>query len=76
MKMDKNLTIRTYRKVDLRLIPFLFFCYILLFLDRVNVGFAKLQMLKDLALSDVAFATGAGIFFIGYFFSKFLVTSY
>lgn len=59
---------RTYAKVDWRLIPFLFFCYILAYLDRVNVGFAKLQMLKDLSLGDAAFATGAGIFFIGYFF--------
>jgi len=59
---------RTYAKVDWRLIPFLFLCYILAYLDRVNVGFAKLQMSKDLALSDAAFATGAGIFFIGYFF--------
>jgi MFS family permease len=58
----------TYRKVDLRIVPFLFLCYILAYLDRVNVGFAKLQMLKDLSLSDAAFATGAGIFFIGYFF--------
>ena len=59
---------KTYRKVDLRLLPFLFLCYILAYLDRVNVGFAKLQMLKDLSMSDAAFATGAGIFFIGYFF--------
>jgi len=59
---------QTYRKVDVRLLPFLFLCYILAYLDRVNVGFAKLQMLKDLSLSDAAFATGAGIFFIGYFF--------
>jgi sugar phosphate permease len=59
---------KTYAKVDLRLIPFLFLCYILAYLDRVNLGFAKLQMTKDLALSDAAFATGAGIFFIGYFF--------
>jgi MFS family permease len=59
---------RTYRKVDVRIVPFLFLCYILAYLDRVNVGFAKLQMLKDLSLSDAAFATGAGIFFIGYFF--------
>lgn len=62
------LEVHTYRKVDLRLIPFLFLCYILAYLDRVNVGFAKLQMLKDLSLSDAAFATGAGIFFVGYFF--------
>jgi MFS family permease len=59
---------RTYHKVDVRIVPFLFFCYILAYLDRVNVGFAKLQMLKDLSMSDAAFATGAGIFFIGYFF--------
>jgi MFS family permease len=59
---------RTYRKTDVRLLPFLFLCYIMAYLDRVNVGFAKLQMLKDLSLSDAAYATGAGIFFIGYFF--------
>jgi MFS family permease len=59
---------QTYKKVDLRLIPFLFLCYILAYFDRVNIGFAKLQMLKDLSLSEAAFATGAGIFFIGYFF--------
>jgi MFS family permease len=59
---------RTYHKVDVRLLPFLFLCYVLAYLDRVNVGFAKLQMLKDLSLSDAAFATGAGVFFIGYFF--------
>ena len=59
---------QTYRKVDIRVVPFLFFCYILAYLDRVNVGFAKLQMLNDLSLSDAAFASGAGIFFIGYFF--------
>jgi len=59
---------KTYHKADVRLLPFLFLCYILAYLDRVNVGFAKLQMLKDLSMSDAAFATGAGIFFIGYFF--------
>ncbi len=59
---------RTYAKVDWRLIPFLFLCYILAYLDRVNVGFAKLQMLGDLGLDEAAFGLGAGIFFIGYFF--------
>lgn len=68
MKVDESFETKTYHKVDLRLIPFIFLCYILAYLDRVNVGFAKLQMLKDLSLSDAAFATGAGIFFIGYFF--------
>jgi D-galactonate transporter len=56
-----------YSKVSLRLIPFLFLCYIFSFLDRVNVGFAKLQMQKDLALSDTVYGLGAGIFFLGYF---------
>ena len=68
MNIDPGTEAKAYSKVDWRLIPFLFLCYILAYLDRVNVGFAKLQMLKDLSLSDAAFATGAGIFFIGYFF--------
>jgi len=68
MESNQGTEARIYRKVDFRLIPFLFLCYILAYLDRVNVGFAKLQMLKDLSLSEAAFATGAGIFFIGYFF--------
>jgi len=69
---SENVEAVTYRKVDVRLLPFLFLCYILAYLDRVNVGFAKLQMLKDLSMSDAAFATGAGIFFIS--FLKFRAT--
>lgn len=57
----------TYRKVTLRLIPFLFICYIVAYLDRVNVGFAKLQMLSQLQFSETVYGLGAGIFFIGYF---------
>jgi MFS family permease len=57
----------TFAKVSRRLIPFLFLCYIVAFLDRVNVGFAKLQMASDLQFSDVVYSVGAGIFFIGYF---------
>ena len=68
MESPKSFEAKTYRKVDLHLIPFLFLCYILAYIDRVNVGFAKLQMAKDLSLSDAAFATGVGLFFIGYFF--------
>jgi len=56
-----------YRKVAWRLIPLLFLCYIAAYLDRVNVGFAKLQMMTSLSLSDTVFGAGAGIFFIGYF---------
>ncbi|AFM27710.1 MFS transporter [Desulfomonile tiedjei] len=68
MKTHASFEAKTYSKVDRRLIPFLFLCYILAYLDRVNVGFAKLEMLNELSLSDAAFAMGAGIFFIGYFF--------
>lgn len=53
--------------MTLRLIPFLFLCYVVAYLDRVNVGFAKLQMLQDLRMSETAYGLGAGIFFIGYF---------
>ena len=56
-----------FRKVSWRLMPFLMLCYVVAYLDRVNVGFAKLQMLADLHLSDTVFGFGAGIFFFGYF---------
>src|ERR1700675_2914997 len=56
-----------YAKVTWRLIPFLFVCYIVSWLDRVNIGFAKLQMQSDLKFSDTVYGLGAGIFFIGYF---------
>ena len=56
----------TFDKVAAKLIPFLFVCYIVAFLDRVNVGFAKLQMAGDLNFSDAIYGFGAGIFFIGY----------
>lgn len=56
-----------YLKIAWRLIPFLFVCYVLSYLNRVNVGFAKLQMLGDLQMSNAAYGLGAGIFFIGYF---------
>jgi D-galactonate transporter len=56
-----------YRKVAWRLIPLLFVCYIAAYLDRVNVGFAKLQMQQALQFSDSVYGFGAGIFFIGYF---------
>lgn len=57
----------TYRKVAWRLMPLLLICYIVAYLDRVNVGFAKLQMMNALGFSDVVYGLGAGIFFVGYF---------
>lgn len=58
---------KLYARVGKRLLPFLFLCYVVAYLDRVNVGFAKLQMQADLQLSDTVYGFGAGIFFIGYF---------
>jgi D-galactonate transporter len=58
----------TYLKVTWRLIPLLLLCYIVAYLDRVNVGFAKLQMAGELGFSDAVYGLGAGMFFIGYFF--------
>ncbi len=57
---------QVYRKVAWRLVPFLCICYLAAYLDRVNVGFAKLQMLSDLSFSNTIYGIGAGIFFLGY----------
>jgi D-galactonate transporter len=63
----EQLEASTYAKVTARLLPFLFLSYVAAYLDRVNVGFAKLQMLNDLQFSETVYGLGAGIFFIGYF---------
>jgi sugar phosphate permease len=55
-----------YRKLNWRLLPFLLICYMFAYLDRVNIGFAKLQMQSDLGFSDAAYGVGAGVFFLGY----------
>lgn len=55
-----------YRRVAWRLLPFLLFCYVLAYLDRVNISFAKLQMQRDLGMSDAVYGFGAGVFFLGY----------
>jgi D-galactonate transporter len=56
-----------YSKVFWRIVPFLMLCYVVAYLDRVNVGFAKLEMSADLGFSETVYGLGAGIFFIGYF---------
>lgn len=56
-----------FRKVIRRLMPLLVVSYMIAFLDRINIGYAELQMQGELGFSEVAFATGASIFFIGYF---------
>ncbi|MEN1835678.1 MFS transporter [Pseudomonas lijiangensis] len=69
LSADAVTTVRSnaYRKTAWRLMPFLMLCYLCAYLDRVNVGFAKLQMMNDLALSEAVYGLGAGMFFIGYF---------
>ncbi|HVZ22781.1 MAG TPA: MFS transporter, partial [Vicinamibacterales bacterium] len=62
-----SLETTTIRRVTLRLVPFLMVCYFVSFLDRVNLGFAALQMNRDLHLSSTAFGLGGGIFFLSYF---------
>src|SRR5215210_1418891 len=56
-----------YSKVSWRLIPLLLVCYMVAYLDRINIGYAQLQMKQMLTFSDAVYGLGAGIFFIGYF---------
>ena len=56
------------RRLTWRLVPFLFLLYIVAYLDRINVGFAALQMQRQLAFTDAVYGLGAGMFFTGYFF--------
>ena len=63
---DAPIAARAYRKVFWRLMPFLMLCYAASYKDRVNIGFAKLQMQQDIGISDAVYGLGAGIFFLGY----------
>ena len=65
--MAEEVEARTLSRVAWQFIPFLILCYFVAYLDRVNVGFAKLTMDTDLGLSDTAFGFGAGVFFLAYF---------
>jgi ACS family tartrate transporter-like MFS transporter len=56
----------TLSKVSWRLLPFLLLLYIIAWIDRVNIGFAALQMNRDLGFSPAVYGFGAGVFFIGY----------
>jgi MFS family permease len=64
---DAPVAARAYRKVFWRLMPFLMLCYVASYMDRVNIGFAKLQMQQELGFSETVFGLGSGIFFLGYF---------
>lgn len=65
--MPGDLEARVLRKISYRIIPFVMLLYFIAFIDRVNIGFAALQMNKDLGLTPAMFGFGAGIFFLGYF---------
>ncbi|WP_349961803.1 MFS transporter [Rhizobium sp. ZPR3] len=64
--LDSSLRDRTIRKLNLRIVLFCFVCFIVNYLDRVNIGFAALHMNSDIGLTPYMFGLGAGIFFIGY----------
>ncbi|HFT8009110.1 TPA: MFS transporter [Burkholderia cenocepacia] len=55
-----------FRKIAWRIVPFLFLCYVVSFLDRINIGFAQLQMKHDLGFSDAMYGLGAAVFYVGY----------
>jgi len=57
---------RTVRRVNRRLMPYLVLLYVVAYLDRVNVGYAGLQMTRELGFSNEVFGFGGGIFFLGY----------
>jgi sugar phosphate permease len=56
---------KLYAKISWRLIPYMFLLYIVAYLDRVNVGFAAMDMQRDMHFSNTVYGTGAGIFFLG-----------
>ncbi len=55
-----------YRKATWRIVPLLFLCYVAAFIDRINIGYAHLQMKDTLGFSDAVYGFGAGIFFVTY----------
>lgn len=65
--VDNSIGHKTIRKLQIRLIPYLFLLYVVAMIDRVNIGFAQLTMNRDLGLNSQQYGIAAGIFFIGYF---------
>ena len=64
--LDREVGRQVIRKVSRRLLPFMGLLYFVNYLDRTNIGFAKLTMSKDLALTETMFGLASGLFFIGY----------
>ena len=71
MTLDDSQQRAVLSRVNWRLIPLLFFCYIIAYIDRINVGFAKLHLREVLGVDEAVFGSvyglGAGLFFVGYF---------
>src|SRR3974390_3551969 len=67
LQRSRILEVATMRRVSWRLMPFLTLAYLLCYIDRVNVGFASLQMNKAVGIDPKMYGLGAGIFFVGYF---------
>jgi ACS family tartrate transporter-like MFS transporter len=65
---ERALEAAVVSRLTRRLLPFLFVLYVVAYLDRINVGFAALEMQKQLGFSDKVYGLGAGMFFAGYFF--------
>ncbi len=63
---DKAEIDATFRKVAWRIVPLLMICYVLAFIDRGNVGFAKLQFMGQLGFSEAVYGLGGGLFYLGY----------
>jgi MFS family permease len=63
---DRGAADAVYRRILWRLMPFLMLCYVVSFIDRSNIGFAKLHFVKDLGFDDAIYGIGAGIFYVGY----------
>ena len=64
---ERDVDTTALTKAAWRLLPLLMFAYLCSYIDRINVGFAKLEMAQDLSFSDTVYGFGAGIFFLGYF---------
>src|ERR1700753_126718 len=65
--MDATLQRSAMRKIYLRLLPFAMLCYILAYIDRINVSFAALTMRDDIGMSAATFGFAVGLFYWGYF---------
>jgi ACS family tartrate transporter-like MFS transporter len=65
--MNSSIEKSTIKKVGVRLIPLMLVCYLVNYLDRINVGFAALHMNEDVGITATVFGWGAGLFFISYF---------